>query len=79
MASFFAANQGTFQMLRPILNSFRRQTLGLNAVTAADWDLHERRKVHYMYCWSPSVVPKPHDWGKRVHVTGYWFLDAPKE
>lgn len=25
---------------------------------------------------SPSVIPKPADWGKNVHMTGYWFLDA---
>jgi sterol 3beta-glucosyltransferase len=25
---------------------------------------------------SPSVIPKPADWGENVHMTGYWFLDA---
>jgi UDP:flavonoid glycosyltransferase YjiC (YdhE family) len=29
-----------------------------------------------LYGFSPSVLPKPADWGETTHVTGYWFLDA---
>ena len=28
-----------------------------------------------LYGFSPSVIPKPADWGENIHVTGYWFLD----
>ena len=28
-----------------------------------------------LYGYSPSVVPKPSDWGSHLHVTGYWFPD----
>lgn len=28
--------------------------------------------------WSPQVLPKPRAWADNVHVTGYWFLDAPE-
>jgi UDP:flavonoid glycosyltransferase YjiC (YdhE family) len=28
-----------------------------------------------LFGFSPSVLPKPPDWGDNVHVTGYWFLD----
>ena len=28
---------------------------------------------------SPSVVPRPHDWDERTHMTGYWFLDEGRE
>ncbi len=28
-----------------------------------------------MYGFSPSIVPRPADWGSHVHVTGYWFND----
>jgi UDP:flavonoid glycosyltransferase YjiC (YdhE family) len=27
-----------------------------------------------MYCWSPSILPKPIDWADHIAVTGYWFL-----
>jgi sterol 3beta-glucosyltransferase len=30
----------------------------------------------YLFSYSPSVVPRPADWGEFAHVTGYWFLDA---
>ncbi|MBB3810107.1 glycosyltransferase [Pseudochelatococcus contaminans] len=30
-----------------------------------------------LYGYSPHVLPKPHDWGASVAVTGYWFLDTP--
>ena len=32
-----------------------------------------------LYAYSPSVLPKPADWGDDVHVTGYWFLDGEAE
>mgnify|MGYP005844334155 CR=1 FL=1 len=28
---------------------------------------------------SPLVTPKPPDWGDHIHVTGFWFLDAPAD
>jgi sterol 3beta-glucosyltransferase len=33
--------------------------------------------VPIAYGYSPVVLPKPVDWGDWIHVTGYWFLDAP--
>lgn len=30
-----------------------------------------------LYAYSPAVLPKPHDWGPDVLVSGYWFLDEP--
>jgi sterol 3beta-glucosyltransferase len=28
-----------------------------------------------LYGYSPSVVPRPPDWGAWIQITGYWFLD----
>lgn len=30
-----------------------------------------------LYGYSPQMLPRPADWPAHVHVTGYWFLDAP--
>jgi UDP:flavonoid glycosyltransferase YjiC (YdhE family) len=32
-----------------------------------------------LYGYSPSVIPRPPDWGDDIHVTGYWFLDEVDE
>lgn len=32
--------------------------------------------LHY---YSLHVVPRPHDWPRNAHVTGYWFLDRLDE
>jgi sterol 3beta-glucosyltransferase len=34
-----------------------------------------RRREPILYGWSPSVLPKPPDWGKWLHTTGCWFLE----
>lgn len=30
-----------------------------------------------LYGYSRHVLPRPSDWADNLHVTGYWFLDAP--
>lgn len=35
-------------------------------------------QVPFSYCWSPSVVPKPEDWGPHIDITGYLFLNESK-
>ena len=58
---------------RPI-NRWRAEALGLGPMPREDfyrWTRHPRHPILYGY--SPSVVPKPSDWGDWVDVTGYWF------
>jgi sterol 3beta-glucosyltransferase len=64
-------------MFSGIINTFRRQTLGLpaqgrftNALVRASGE-----PVPVLYPFSPHVVPVPDDYPPHVHVTGYWFLD----
>lgn len=33
-----------------------------------------QRVTPILYGFSPTVIPKPSDWGEHVHVTGFWFL-----
>jgi hypothetical protein len=59
-----------------LINNFREETLGLST-------LHTRKAVRIMvdervphtYCWSPSLVAKPNDWGKHIDVSGFFFLN----
>ena len=66
----------TWQGLGDIVNRFRENTLGLEPVSSlwAPGALY-RMKVPYTYMWSPSLVPKPRDWGPEIDVAGFVFLD----
>ncbi len=39
--------------------------------------LLEQQDAPLLYGYSPAVLPPPSDWSANIHVTGYWFLDAP--
>lgn len=34
------------------------------------------KKQPILYGFSPSVIPKPAEWGEDKHVTGFWFLNS---
>jgi len=63
-----------------MINSFRRETLGLSAMSR--WSDYLRfpdgRPVPVLYGFSSHVVPVPEDYPGHAHVTGYWFLDEPE-
>jgi len=62
--------------MRDIVNNFRKKTLGLftlNTSQAIHALIDER--VPHTYCWSPSLVSKPHDWDKHIDISGFFFLD----
>jgi hypothetical protein len=66
----------TWQGLGDLINRFRKKVLWLDEVSTlwAPGQLY-RLKVPYTYMWSPSLVPKPKDWGPEVDISGYVFLD----
>lgn len=66
----------TWQGLGDIVNRFRERTLGLEPVSSlwAPGALY-RMKVPYTYLWSPSLVPKPKDWGPEIDLAGFVFLE----
>ncbi len=45
----------------------------------AEWPFNgsQKRSTPILYGFSPHVLPKPADWSKDVHVTGFWFLASP--
>lgn len=55
------------------INRWRRSTLGLKGTNLQRLAQH---KVPFLYCFSPTLVPKPLDWNEWIHVTGYWFMDS---
>ncbi|KAF2825021.1 UDP-Glycosyltransferase/glycogen phosphorylase [Ophiobolus disseminans] len=66
----------TWQGLGDLINRFRSKILYLEEVSTlwAPGQLY-RLKVPYTYMWSPSLIPKPKDWGPEIEVTGFVFLD----
>ncbi len=43
-----------------------------------EWSKLDANSVPFIYNFSPAVVPMPNDWGDRVKISGYWFLDNPE-
>ncbi|KAF8579711.1 glycosyltransferase family 1 protein [Ramaria rubella] len=56
------------------INRWRKKHLGL---AATDMGHMAQAKIPFVYNFSPSVVPKPLDWGDQISISGYWFLDNP--
>ena len=66
-------------LLRGRINRWRTQTLGLPRYKGPGLFTALRQSdTPTLYGFSPTVLPKPDDWGAYVHVTGYWFL-PPQE
>ncbi|MGW8318373.1 MAG: glycosyltransferase [Candidatus Promineifilaceae bacterium] len=75
-ASHHLTRQMMWQGFRSADKSAREQVLGLSS--APFWGPYNAERLQQtpiLYGFSPSVVPKPPDWGENIHVTGYWFLD----
>lgn len=70
-------NQFLFNLLRPVINECRADVLGLPPVSAGFyWRVDKpSNDTPILYGYSPSVMPKPDDWGPGQLVTGYWFLE----
>lgn len=62
------------------VNRARREVLDLPPLSRWSPPWRNLQEGHpYLYGYSPTVLPKPRDWGENVHVTGYWFLDHAHE
>jgi sterol 3beta-glucosyltransferase len=60
------------------LDAWRKQTLSLPPrARSSAFDPFVAGNGAVLYGFSPTLVPKPPDWGGTHHVTGYWHLDAP--
>lgn len=68
-----------WQMFREPINRARGKVLGLPPIEGNPFVRAIRAGRPLVYGFSPSVLPKPKDWGEHVHVTGFWLLDAPAD
>jgi sterol 3beta-glucosyltransferase len=70
------SNQATFNMLLPLLNECRARVLELPPLSRYYyWQADSpRSEAPIVYGFSPSVVPRPGNWGPAIQIAGYWFL-----
>ncbi|XP_052170428.1 sterol 3-beta-glucosyltransferase UGT80A2 isoform X2 [Diospyros lotus] len=64
--------------IRDMINDLRKKKLKLRPVTylsCSQGSQSSESDVPYGYIWSPHLVPKPKDWGPKVDVVGFCFLD----
>ncbi|TVY75837.1 Sterol 3-beta-glucosyltransferase UGT80B1, partial [Lachnellula suecica] len=64
-----------WQGLGDVINHFRTETLNLDPISPL-WGhmLLSRMKIPFTYMWSPTLIPKPLDWGSHINITGFSFL-----
>src|SRR5690554_475619 len=68
-ASYWAVETGMWLMMKSMFNDFRQKTLELPSLGIGGGRICYDRKVRTLYCWSPSVLPKPSDWSDNDHVS----------
>ncbi|KAI9116184.1 hypothetical protein K1719_013114 [Acacia pycnantha] len=61
--------------IRDMINDLRKKKLKLRPVTYLSGSQGPDTDVPHAYIWSPHLVPKPKDWGPKIDVVGFCFLD----
>ncbi|XP_062079039.1 sterol 3-beta-glucosyltransferase UGT80A2 isoform X2 [Humulus lupulus] len=62
--------------IRDMINDVRKKKLKLRPVTYLSGSQGSTDSdIPHGYIWSPHLVPKPKDWGPKVDVVGFCFLD----
>jgi len=57
----------TWQGLGDVINAWRVKDLDLEPLSSSSGpEIVEILRIPYTYCWSPSLVPKPRDWGHNI-------------
>ncbi|OIW01130.1 hypothetical protein TanjilG_25238 [Lupinus angustifolius] len=61
--------------IRDLINEFRKKKLKKRPISYLSGSYTSLPDVPYGYIWSPHLVPKPKDWGPKIDVVGFCFLD----
>lgn len=70
--------QFVWQVARKYDTKLRREILNLPSLPFFGPNKrHEKEQLPLLFAYSAAVLPRPVDWSGRIHVTGYWFADAP--
>jgi len=73
-ATYHLAEQMAWQMFRPVINRWRKQTLSLPPVPIRGYfDQLGTRQIPVLNGFSQHVAQRPIDWNEHIHITGYWF------
>lgn len=74
--SYVLVDMLTWQGLGDLINKFRERVLHLEPVSII-WapGMLARLKIPWTYCWSPALIPKPRDWGNKIDISGFFFLN----
>jgi UDP:flavonoid glycosyltransferase YjiC (YdhE family) len=68
-----------WQLFRSAINRLRTRSWGLPALPlCGPYENIHRNHVPFIFGFSQHVVPRPPDWGRHIHVTGWWYSDEPK-
>lgn len=63
--------------VRRTVDRIRLEELGMPPLGwSGPFPVLERTAEAHIYGFSRHVVPRPADWGRQHHITGYWFLNG---
>lgn len=65
--------------IRDMINDLRKRKLKLRPVTYLSGTHAYSNDIPHAYIWSPYLVPKPKDWGPKIDVVGFCFLDLASD
>jgi sterol 3beta-glucosyltransferase len=76
-----AYNLFTHRLAERLLDQFREPVLrdSWRKVFGEPMPKVPKRHLPSVYCYSAEVLPRPADWDKNQHITGYWFLDDERD
>ncbi len=76
-ASYYILEGLVWEGIGEVINAFRRKLhLPILNVTNGASTLLFKNTLPFTYLWSPSIVPKPIDWGDNVDVVGFCLLEG---
>ncbi len=78
LMTHYLTEQAFWQAIHHSNNTFRQKTLGLAPIRFPDtlFSVLRKQRNPLLCSLSPTVIPRPSDWPKYVHMNGYWFLPA---